>query len=1070
MRRLTPNRNPSPSSGELRNLRNKRDIAPSHVRPPRKKWVRLPSSFFASTLSPSVLSFNIFCMSDDDLDDFKLDLGTPLSFTSISSSVSHPVAATPSSLLHLSPQLHDRSRHSVTSSPPSSPTLVVPSSPNLHAHFPFPSPSHEFFPLWSPALTSPSSFTLDNRPLLCVNVDHLEPTNNNFSSPILATPPSPLGLPGSYNTWARRMSLSSNSPGKAKSKARESVEGELFLPPPLLDNTDTTATRKSFEGLLGLRSARQAEKDRIEHEKLYALGRPPPLRFPQSLFQTFRKLVLVLGPPGGYEYDRSKRVKGEGEGIASARRRAQRAESALKVHDYGAKIGGEMAGRLRRKISYRDDPVPTSTPSVAPPSCEQETTRIGHRKPSLLSPSLGSVTSKTAYFPTETVDSPLPTTVARLVEFVSWFLIGSFDDASLNSLGGLVGCAVHLVGFTFFVLSHAVSLTASSVRTLRSFSIFFYWMTLNLCGRTEISQAVIAYWRTCRREWNRVCSEEEGGKGLTAWSVVRGLVELSALHSMTRERWLMEELNLLNIKPLEEPTNSGLSGSQQSPVKVKRSNSSRNRHPRPSFVMDQNRTSFRWNRSEEEEEEEEEADGLVVTSRAGSLLEGTLIASPDNARSRSRRSRSTLSPNLVPVVVPEPLIQGQGDPLDVDEIISLLKRCGRLSTAAYGLQTYIVSPPTPLLTPSGATLPHRLFAHLGGIKDYRNVLHVALQKNRSDDSNTETYAPTFYLLRDDARRQVIVVFRGTQSLADIKTDLEGDFVPLSLPRPPFNSEAIPETSSYRVHAGILAAARHLLDPTHSPLFSKLVASLEETDYDLLLAGHSLGSALASTVALLISHYDTTTERWLTSVESGLPPERSIRAVTFAHPTTLNAPLAARCAIGTPPLVLSVSLASDVITRAGLPQLKELRRMLGRLDLARRKDSRIMSDWWEWRSLTSKENQKRGLDEGSRRETVRTVEETAWRRRLEITHNHSDALESDSAIPAGKTYHLDQLPKREEDGSRGKADELDNGDNGELRLGLYEVRDPTRFYHAPLLLSDMIRSHLPKEYLEAVESL
>jgi hypothetical protein len=193
-------------------------------------------------------------------------------------------------------------------------------------------------------------------------------------------------------------------------------------------------------------------------------------------------------------------------------------------------------------------------------------------------------------------------------------------------------------------------------------------------------------------------------------------------------------------------------------------------------------SSFRWNHAEEDKNR----DGLVITSRGGSLLEGTLITSSEDAVERKRRRRSTLSPILVPAMVDElteepvsiyspsaetfqPSQSGsRAGEVDTTELVSLLKRCGRLSTAAYGLQTYIVSPPTPLLTPSGATLPHRLFAHLGGIKDHRDVLHVALQKNRSESSNAETvYAPTFYLLRDDSRRLVIVVFRGTQSLADM---------------------------------------------------------------------------------------------------------------------------------------------------------------------------------------------------------------------------------------------------------------------------------------------------------------
>lgn len=224
---------------------------------------------------------------------------------------------------------------------------------------------------------------------------------------------------------------------------------------------------------------------------------------------------------------------------------------------------------------------------------------------------------------------------------------------------------------------------------------------------------------------------------------------------MTRSRWLEEELVLL-----DEDKDSREKKEPKSPRRRPSIMKNRSANPRPQFTM--HNSSYRWNRNSarEEEEEDEEADGLVVISNSASLLEGTLIASSHEGH----RRKSALSSVSEPPVSDEPQISAN----DEEDLVALLKRCGRLSTAAYGLQTYIVSPPTPLLTPSGATLPHRLFAHLGGLKDHRNVLHVAIQQRYTDSSVVESvYAPNFYLLRDDARRQIVVVFRGTQSLADM---------------------------------------------------------------------------------------------------------------------------------------------------------------------------------------------------------------------------------------------------------------------------------------------------------------
>lgn len=185
-------------------------------------------------------------------------------------------------------------------------------------------------------------------------------------------------------------------------------------------------------------------------------------------------------------------------------------------------------------------------------------------------------------------------------------------------------------------------------------------------------------------------------------------------------------------------------------------------------------------------------------------------------------------------------------------------------------------------------------------------------------------------------------------------------------------------------------------------------------------------------------------------------------------------------------MLSVSLVSDVITRAGLPQLRELRRTLGRLDRERRDGHRIISDWWKWQGLVAsvteakKEESGKNVEGGDQREqTVQSLEEAAWRTRLRVERDTAESQsyrEVDSATPAGRAYHLDLLPpdieaERRRARHRARGEATDDGDRDEeLLLGLYEVKDAQSFYQAPLLSSDSITSHLPKAYLDAVESL
>lgn len=337
-----------------------------------------------------------------------------------------------------------------------------------------------------------------------------------------------------------------------------------------------------------------------------------------------------------------------------------------------------------------------------------------------------------------------------------------------------------------------------------------------------------------------------------------------------------------------------------------------------------------------------------------------------------------------------------------------------------------------------------------------------------------------------------------QSLTHSRTDLEAGLEEVALP----SLGSGTETETFLAHAGILAAARRLLEP-QSPLFTKLKAALEETGYSLVFNGHSLGAAIASTLAFLIGTYTTPTrgdseecadERgtWTTSPACGLPPGRPVRAICFAHPASVGIPLAQRCSLGITPLVISISYGPDAVTRMGIPQVRELRRALGRLAQHRRKwverkasaegkhgKSEILSAWWKWRALDgSKDDESEQND--ARRKEREELERRAWRWRKEVDGVASETSKT-SAIPAGKCYQVDRLPSRlelarrqqlEEDiACRLAAGEEDVDDDDEaLIVGLYSVGRPAAFYAMPLLEANLVKCHLPREYLDAINAL
>lgn len=375
-----------------------------------------------------------------------------------------------------------------------------------------------------------------------------------------------------------------------------------------------------------------------------------------------------------------------------------------------------------------------------------------------------------------------------------------------------------------------------------------------------------------------------------------------------------------------------------------------------------------------------------------------------------------------------------------------------------------------------------------------------------------------------------------------RTDLDGSLIPLDLP--PVDGESPAHSSNYRIHSAILSAARYLLSPSSSsPLYSNLSRILaEHPGYALVFTGHSLGAALASTLALLVGMYDPVERRWVVGPLSSLGhgeeeeagPRRPVRAVCFAHPTTLNVPLAERCAIpkqalrsreellaadesncGTP-LVVNVSLGADVICRMGVPQVREIRRTLGRLDRMRTSTYTndkagppgIFSSWRRWRKVVgslrtitegdasssaagataakvSHEEEEEALAalERSRAE----LEARAWHWRSEAEgwdRQRSGTLPEEAdvevAIPAGHCFHLDSLPPRvleahrrqklEEARDKAGDTSYEEDEEEDELLGFYEVRDPTRFYAMPILSADLLGAHMPKAYLEATQSL
>ncbi|KAI9002081.1 hypothetical protein DFJ74DRAFT_775321 [Hyaloraphidium curvatum] len=159
-----------------------------------------------------------------------------------------------------------------------------------------------------------------------------------------------------------------------------------------------------------------------------------------------------------------------------------------------------------------------------------------------------------------------------------------------------------------------------------------------------------------------------------------------------------------------------------------------------------------------------------------------------------------------------------------------------------------------------------------------------------------TYHPLLFLLRDPARRALTVVFRGTLEAPDVLVDL---------------AASAADFGAGTAHGAMLDAAMHLARPS-SPFLAAVRAALEP-GWGIILAGHSLGAALASLLALLLPP---------------LFPGVRVFAVALAPPCVVSVDVPAAN-------VLSLVLEDDLVPRLSHSAVRESKLALNglRIDLA-----------------------------------------------------------------------------------------------------------------------------------------
>ena len=196
--------------------------------------------------------------------------------------------------------------------------------------------------------------------------------------------------------------------------------------------------------------------------------------------------------------------------------------------------------------------------------------------------------------------------------------------------------------------------------------------------------------------------------------------------------------------------------------------------------------------------------------------------------------------------------------------------------------------------------------------------------------NKESALPLVHFISiDHESRAVVLTCRGTLGFEDVLTDMMCEY-----------DDLVWRGNSYKVHKGIHASARRLLSGTGSRVMATLKAALEEyPDFGLVLCGHSLGGAVASLLAVLISEpsvddsspslFTTVSQQKLLShpnlAERSAPPidlpaGRPIHVYAYGPPATMSAPLR----LATRGLVTSIVNGTDIVPSLSLGLLYDFR--------------------------------------------------------------------------------------------------------------------------------------------------
>ncbi|KAL2135015.1 hypothetical protein VTI74DRAFT_10052 [Chaetomium olivicolor] len=420
----------------------------------------------------------------------------------------------------------------------------------------------------------------------------------------------------------------------------------------------------------------------------------------------------------------------------------------------------------------------------------------------------------------------------------------------------------------------------------------------------------------------------------------------------------------------------------------------------------------------------------------------------------------------------------------------------RFASASYGpnfTQFMGIRTRIPTSKASGDTnYEVRFFAHHSRSDPSSILLASFVDPQGGSDStgSTNTGLPlVHYISIDHESKAVVLTCRGTLGFEDVLTDMTCEYDTLVWRGMP-----------YKVHKGIHASARRLLYGGDGKVLVILRDALERyPDYGLVLAGHSLGAAVTSVLAIMLaepgqgpgSPFVTSAEphRKLLPARSNttipttpvpnhvcLPAGRAVHVYAYGPPSTI-CPSLRKATLG---LITTIVNGNDMVPYLSLGLLHDMQgvalalktdSLAAKSELTQRALRSVLSDFVVDPFRWSNGGSAGGWYGGSLCETQRDRE---WAyARLKILRG---AMAGEKLVPPGNVFVVESVPvlRREAFLKR------DGRDDGHQHLGrpahrvvLKYVRDVERRFGEVRFaegLGDLVFDHLPGRYEMALERL